>query len=628
MLKELRKIRPFYPVRSKRKKNCLSFIPNFLLLVILATFIFSVSSQVSFASGEKAVRYDLLIKNATVYDGTLKPPFKADLAISGDTIVKIGKGISEPARKTIRADGLILTPGFIDLHTHVDWTMYFLEARPALNYLYQGVTTVVTGQCGGSAWPLFEKPSTVIEMWKKSGLGPNVAPLVGHGAVRERVMGNENRQPTPEELERMKALVKEAMEEGAWGLSTGLIYQPGSFAKTEEIIELTKVIAPYGGIYHSHIRNEGDGIKEAVEELIRIAEKAGVPAHISHLKLLRRNNWGRAAEVCALIEKARSRGLRITADQYPYQFANTVPYRDFIPGEVWAANEAPPLTRQDVENIFSYLRDNELIDLFKKVTPYYPLTPEHEKYLQEIPRKRLVALVAEQLIPLSNFRGPENERERNLFYTRLSDPVEGPKIREAVRKYYQETISPEQMLIGICVEKNLEGKTLLEASRIKGQSVEETAIELELMGAKGIPLQMSESDIEYFIKKEYVATGSDGIVPYFGIDLPHVRSYSTFLYKIKKYVLAEKVITLSQAIRSQTSLPAEIMGWKDRGVIREGNKADLVLLDLKKIQLPSSVSNPHAYARGVEYQMINGQLTIENGKYSGTMAGRVLLNKR
>ncbi|MGB4705090.1 MAG: D-aminoacylase [Candidatus Saccharicenans sp.] len=599
---------------------------NFLL-IFLVIFIFSVSSPLARASTEKALKYDLLIKNATIYDGTLKPPYRGDVAISGDTIVKIGKGISEPARKIIQADGLVLTPGFIDLHTHVDWTMYFLEARPALNYLYQGVTTVLTGQCGGSAWPLFEKPSTVIEMWKKSGLGPNVAPLVGHGAVRERVMGNENREPTPEELEKMKALVKEAMEEGAWGLSTGLIYQPGSFARTEEIIELAKVIAPYGGIYHSHIRNEGDGIIGAIEELIQIAEKAGVPAHISHIKLVRRNNWGRAAEVCALIEKARARGLRITADQYPYRFANTVPYRNVIPREIWAGSEASRLNRQDVENIFSYLRDSELIALYKKVTPYYPLTPEHEKYLQEIPRKRLVSLVAELLIPLNRFQGPENERERNLFYQRLVDPAEGPKIREALRKYFQETISPEQILIGICPEKNLEGKTLVEASRIKAKSIEETAIELELMGAKCIPLQMSENDIRYFMKKEYVATGSDGIVPYYGIDLPHIRSYSTFLYKIKRYALEEKVITLSQAIRSQTSLPAEIMGWKDRGLIREGNRADLVLLDLKKIQLPSSVSSPHAYARGVEYLVINGQLTIEKGKYNGAMAGSVLLKK-
>lgn len=597
-------------------------IRNFCLAA-LSFFLFAQSALS--ASQERSFDYDILIKNGNVFDGSGRPSFKADIAIKGDRIVKIGKALPGAAARVIDAQGLFVTPGFTDLHTHVDDGMYFPENRACLNYLRQGVTTVVLGQCGLSAWPIFEKAEDIIKTWSSEGIGPNAALLVGHGTVRQIVMGMENRPPTPEELEKMKSFVKEAMEQGASGLSTGLIYRPGSFSKTDEIIELIKVVAPYGGIYHSHIRNEANKHLEAVKEAIEISEKTGVRAHIAHFKVIGRANWGKAKDALALVDEARARGLRITADQYPYRFTNGYPYRSVIPEVTWYGSESPPrLTPEDIEKILDNLRDSELIELYKKATPYIPISEHHQQFLNELSRKRLISFVAQSLANFENAQGPENLRERALFWKRLSNPEEGKEIRQQLKKYYEELISPEQIIVGICVEKNLEGKSLKEVATLKGKSVEDAAIELELMGAKCVPLQMSEADIEDIMKKDYVATGSDGTAPFYGIGLTHIRSYSTFLHKIKKYALERKAVSVAHVIRTQTSLPAEIMNWNDRGWIKEGFKADIVILNLNQIRTPTSISNPHQYSSGVNFLLINGVVTIDGGRYTGKLPGQVL----
>lgn len=592
-------------------------------LAALSFFLFAQSALS--ASQERSFDYDILIKNGNVFDGSGRPSFKADIAIKGDRIVKIGKALPGAAARVIDAQGLFVTPGFTDLHTHVDDGMYFPENRACLNYLRQGVTTVVLGQCGLSAWPIFEKAEDIIKTWSSEGIGPNAALLVGHGTVRQIVMGMENRPPTPEELEKMKSFVKEAMEQGASGLSTGLIYRPGSFSKTDEIIELVKVVAPSGGIYHSHIRNEANKHLEAVKEAIEISEKTGVRAHIAHFKVIGRANWGKAKDALALVDEARARGLRITADQYPYRFTNGYPYRSVIPEVTWYGSESPPrLTPEDIEKILDNLRDSELIELYKKATPYIPISEHHQQFLNELPRQRLISFVAQSLANFENAQGPENLRERALFWKRLSNPEEGKEIRQQLKKYYEELISPEQIIVGICVEKNLEGKSLKEVATLKGKSVEDAAIELELMGAKCVPLQMSEADIEDIMKKDYVATGSDGTAPFYGIGLTHIRSYSTFLHKIKKYALERKAVSVAHVIRTQTSLPAEIMNWNDRGWIKEGFKADIVILNLNQIRTPTSISNPHQYSSGVNFLLINGVVTIDGGRYTGKLPGQVL----
>ncbi|MGD8536867.1 MAG: amidohydrolase family protein, partial [Candidatus Aminicenantes bacterium] len=429
-------------------------------------------------------------------------------------------------------------------------------------------------------------------------------------------------------LEEMKALVQEAMEQGAYGLSTGLEYLPGRYGNTDEVIELVKVIAPYGGIYHTHMRNEGEELLEAVEEAIEISEKSGAPVHISHFKAVAKTNWGLVKEACAIIEEARERGLKVTADQYPYRFSSGYPYSSLIPRSAWLGiqeiEENDRLSSDNIEEVFDHLRDYQLLDLYKKITPYIPLSERHEQFLAELPRKDLVRLVGGSLVSTGSFRGPGNARERMLFLERMKDPDEALKIREQIKEYIGRRAGAENILVGICVEKRLEGKSLEQVAAMKGKSIEDAAIELELMGARCIPLRMCEEDIEYIMKKDYVGTGSDGTAPFFGIGLTHIRSYSTFLHKIKKYALERKTASLSHIIRSQTSLPAQIMNWEDRGWIKKGYKADIVVLDLENIKIRTSISNPHVYSEGVKYLLINGELVLSNGQWTEKLPGEVI----
>lgn len=594
------------------------------ILLSLCCLIFISSSVIA-----QSLYYDILIKNAKVFDGSLKDAFQADITIKSDMIVKVAKSIDGEAKRVIDANGLYVSPGFIDMHTHADVGTNNPEKKACLNYLKQGVTTIVVGQCGRSAWSMEEDAGTQMKRWTEEGIALNAALLIGHGQVREIVMGREDREPAPEELEKMKALVKEAMEQGAYGISTGLEYTPGYYAKTEEVIELVKVVAPYGGIYHTHIRDEGDNGKliEAIEETIEIAKQTGVPTHISHLKASGKKNWGLTRKFCAMIEEMQKNNFEITADQYPYRFGGGSPYKSFLSRSAWTGeNYSGGLQSSDIEKIFDYLRDSELVELYKK-TSDKPVDERMEQYLNELPRKRLVQTVGRNLIRLSNFQGPQNERVRSVFFERMKDPEEAEKIRKAVLDFVDENSGPENCYIFVCPDKDLEGKTLQEAAEIKGKSVADMGIELALMDAKCITTRYSDDDVEYIMKKDWIATGSDGILPTFGIGLTHPRSYATFLYKIKKYAMEKKVISINHAIRSQTSLPAEIMNFKDRGWIREGYKADIVVLDLKNIDNRASISNPHQYSTGVEYLLVNGTLLLDKGEWTGTLPGRVLKPK-
>lgn len=570
-------------------------------------------------------KYDLLIKNAMVLDGSLHPAFKADVAVRDDIIIKVAHGIKGTAGNVIDADGLYLSPGFIDLHTHADRNMTFPEHRGALNYLKQGVTSLVVGQCGGSAWNIFEKAEDQVKRWEETGIGPNAALLVGHGTVRNIVMGMENREPTELELKQMQALVTEAMEQGASGISTGLIYLPGRYAKTDELVELVKMVASYGGIYHTHIRNESENLLGAVSEAIAIARATGVNTHISHFKVMGRKNWGMVTKACELIEKARREGLVITADQYPYRFANGNPYRRIIPDSIWYDRKGPSrLTSKDINGIFDHLRDYELIELYKKTTPYIPLNANHELFLHELSRERLVAFVGQALIRAGDFRGPGNARERRAFIKRLNDPVAGKKIRKQVNNYIENLVGYNNFVVGICNEKNYEGKTIAEVAALMEKSPVETAIQLELMDARCIPMQMDEKDIEYIMQRDYVGTGSDGTVPNYGHGVAHIRAYSTFLHKMKKYALERKSVSIEHVIRSQTSLPAKIMNWPDRGRIKAGYKADIAVFDLSDLRLRTSISNPHQYSEGVKFLLINGKLVLEKGRFTGVLPGKVI----
>ncbi len=598
--------------------------------MVLFTGLWIFAGSTGYNPQKDAFEYDYVIENAKIYEGSLKDAFKADIAIKDGIIAKIGRSIKARAEKTIDANKLYVAPGFIDLHTHVDRGMYFPENRACLNYLKQGVTSVVVGQCGRSAWPIFESAAELIERWNKEGIGPNAALLVGHGQVREMVMGMENRQPTPDELEKMKYFVQEAMDQGAYGLSTGLEYLPGRYGKTGEVTELVKVIAPYGGIYHTHMRNEGARLLDAVHEAIAISKESGARAHISHFKAVRKENWGRVKDASALIEEARREGLEITADQYPFLFSSGNPYRGLIPRAVWLGMENDEgLDSADLEGVFDHLRDSQLLELYRKVTPYFPVSANHEKFLDALSRKRLVQFVGGHLVSAGDFQGPSNARERRNFINRLKDEKFADTAKNRIEQYIETSLAgPENVIVGICVERNLEGRTLNQVAAMKRKSIGETAIELELMGARCVPLRMAEEDVEYIMNKDYVATGSDGTTPFYGIGLCHIRSYTTFLHKIKKYSLQRKTVPLPHVIRSQTSLAADIMNWDDRGWIKEGYKADIVVFDLNDIQIKSTISNPHQYSEGVKFLWINGEMVLENSKYTGRLPGEVLvLNK-
>ena len=583
----------------------------------------------SYAQENGGTRYDILIRNGTVLDGSLDPGRVCDVAVRNGRIVRVAPDIQGTADRVIEAEGLTVSPGFIDLHTHVDRGMTFQEGRSCMNYLLQGVSSVVVGQCGSSGWPLFEKAEDQIRRWTEEGIGPNAALLAGHGSIRRLVMGMEERAPSPAELEAMKALVKEAMEQGACGISTGLIYRPGSFASTEEVLELVKVIEPYDGMYHSHIRNEREDLLTALREFIYITEEAGVRGHISHFKVLGRPNWGLVVQACDLVEDARRQGLKITADQYPYPFSSNYPYVRLIPGAAWTSEDDPErLEGEDIERLFGKMNDSELIELYSKVTPYFPLSERHLQFLEDLPRDRLVSYVGSALLNTGRFRGPENLRDRMWFLERMEDPESADRIRYEIRKHVERYCGPEGFIVGICPDPELEGKSLQEIAELKGKPYEDVAVDLELMGAKAVPMQMSEADIEFIMQKPYVGTGSDGTTPFYGMGLPHVRSYSTFLYKIKAYGLERNVVSIPHIIRSQTSLPAEIMGWKNRGRIKNSYKADIAVLDLNNIRVESTITRPHRYAEGVKYLLVNGKVVVDGGEYNGTLAGEVIKLKK
>ncbi len=597
----------------------------FLVAAFMLIFPQISSKEGSLSAIEAGNTYDIVIKNVQVYDGSSGKPFKGDIGIKDGKIVSTGKLPTREAGKVIEGKGLYAAPGFIDLHTHVDRGMYFKELRPCLNYLKQGVTTVVVGQCGRSAWPIFEKIEDQVNRWQGEGIGVNAALLVGHGQVRELVMGMEDREPTQEELDKMKALVREAMEGGAHGLSTGLEYLPGRYGKTDEIIELVREIVPYGGIYHTHMRNEGDHLLEAIRETIEIADKTGAPTNISHLKAVGKANWGKVTEACQLIEDAQARGLKLSADQYPFPISSNYPYRSLIPRSTWMGeDESASQLAEELTRVFDSLRDKTLIKLYNLRTPYIPISEHHQEYLDSLSRKELVRVVSSSFTGAALTSGAENSRQRAKFLKRMEDPTEAEKIRQEITQYIEEWVGADNIIVDISVETQLIGKSLKQVADMKGKSIADAAIELELQGAKVTPLQMSLQDVEYIMKKDYVSIGSDGTAPYFGMGLVHPRAYTAFPVKIRNFAMDKKVISLPHAIRSCTSLPAEVMGWKDRGYLKEGYWADVVLFNPKNFRPRANFTNAHRYSEGVEYLLVNGKVVIEKGSFTGELPGKIL----
>ncbi len=552
-------------------------------------FSFAVCSKI----GTK--KFDILIKNGKIVDGGGNPWFYGDIGITGDTITEIGDLTGKTADKTIDAKGLVVSPGFIDMHTHCDNGLGEVDSKANLNYLIQGTTTVVTGACGSGTFKVAE----IKDKWEKQGIGTNAVHLVGFGLVREEVMGLEPREPTPEELEKMKSLVRQAMKEGAWGITTGLEYIPGRYASTEEVIELTKVAGEFGGIYSSHQRYEFDRVPEATQESVRIAEEAGVRANSSHWKVCRKNNWGEMKEAVKVINDARARGIYIVADMYPYYYASGGNILPMVRNAGW-----PPFHLPDDMEPFAELREK----LRDQNLPDSERTKLREQFVDE----------------LAKALADKSKRAQIKKAVLEGEPYKPSAVALAGWDSYLVTVAKKNT--------HLIGKILSDIAKEQKKDPFDLAAELvidepDLVVQCGV---MSEDDMKYAMKQDWLMFSSDGgAMPIIKeTDKPvigHPRAFGSQVRVLQKYVREEKVLTLENAIRKMTSLPASLLQMKDRGLLVRGYKADIAIFDPETVRENGTPSDARQYSTGTEYVIVNGKISIENGEYNGALEGKLLL---
>lgn len=517
------------------------------LLFLLVLLVFSCKSS---------EKYDVLILNGTVYDGKGGEPIQTDIAVKDSMIVALGDLSGEKAIKIIDASGLAVSPGFIDMHTHIEPIM---ELNDCKSHVTQGVTTALGGPDGSSPYPL--KP--YMDSLMQKGIGMNVGYLVGHNTVRRNIMELENRAPTEEELKAMEAEIDSAMKDGAFGISTGLKYLPGAFSKVDEVIALSKVASSYGGIYTSHLREEGLGLFDAVTEAIQISEDASIPVVLTHHKAIGKPMWGKSSKTLAMVDSARAKGLNIKMDQYPYA-ASYTSISVLIPSWARAGGQDAfverinnPVLRDSIKNgiVFNILNDRGGSDL---------------------------------------------------------DRVQFGKVEWA----------PE-----------LEGKTLKYWCEENGlePSVENGAdmvIQAQLNGGAGCVFHaMAEEDVENIMQHPFTMIGSDGRLTKPGIGHPHPRGYGTFPRVLGHFVREKKILTLSEAIRKMTSIPAETLELTDRGLIQEGMKADITIFNPETVIDKATFEKPHQYSVGIEYVLVNGGLAVDNGEFKDIKSGIVIKKK-
>ena len=560
-----------YPLLSKVK------IKSFFWLVI------AVIGLIVFYNGcQPREAFDLIIKGGKVIDGCGNPWFHSDIGIKGERIAALGSLSGGEAKVVIDAGGLVVSPGFIDLHTHCDEGLGETELCANQNYLTQGVTTVVTGNCGGSPPDIEE----TIKRWKEQGLGTNAVLLVGLGTVRRQVIEEENRSPTEEELERMKLLVKEAMEAGAYGLSTGLQYIPDRYATTEEVIELVKVVAPYGGIFSIHQRDEEDYLLEAIRESINIGEATGVPVEISHLKAAGKRNWGKMLEAVRLIAEARLQGLEVYADQYPYRNASTVP----LPA------------------ILNIPKGIERLEELSERLSQPGLTPEErQQRMQELIDGLLEA-----------FREPQLREE----IKRATLEGRPDKVNWVVTWGWDNF-----MVVDAELNKEFIGKLMSDIAQQKGVSPFDLCLELIAQERDKLTISlatMAEDDLRYAMRQPWLSICSDGGVVPFGVGKPHPRNYGSFPRVLGRYVREEGVLALPEAIRKMTTLPAQVLRLKNRGMLKPGMMADITIFHPAEVRDVATFADPHQHSQGIAYVLVNGQVVIEQGRYTGKLPGKVL----
>jgi N-acyl-D-amino-acid deacylase len=510
--------------------------------------------------GAQQPEFDVIITGGTVMDGTGASRYRADVALKGDRIALVSRTpiAAARSRRTIDASGRVVAPGFIDMHAHIDPIMQLLGAETAVR---QGVTFALGGPDGGSPLPL--KP--YMDTLTARGIGINVGYLVGHNTVKQRVMGTVSRAPTPDELRRMKALIAEGMRDGAFGISTGLRYLPGNFSKIDEVIALSRVAADSGGIYTSHLREEGLGLFEGVAEAIAIARDAKIPVVLTHHKAVGAKMWGRSVQTLAMVDSARKSGLDVMVDVYPYTATSTS---------------------------------------------------------------------LNVLVPTWAFDGGDTS-----FVRRTKDPV----LRDSIRKGVIELLLTDRgggdisrvQFSNNRWQPDLNGKTLADWAKQRGltATVENGAdlvIEGVLKGgASMIYHVLDEADVQRIMKHPQAMIGSDGRLARFGDNSsPHPRAYGTFPRVLGRYARDLKLFPLETAIYKMSGQSAARLKLRDRGVLKVGNFADVVVFDPATIADKSTFEQPHQYSVGIDYVFVNGVAAVDAGKFTDSRAGRVLTRPR
>jgi N-acyl-D-amino-acid deacylase len=519
--------------------------PIFLALLIFFTS-FTVSAQ----------KYDLIIKNGRVVDGSGNPWVATDIAIKSGRIVGLGFYETKDATQIIDAKNQIVCPGFIDVHTHVEGAIQ--ELPTADNFIYDGVTSIITGNCGGSETNL----AKFFDELKQTQTSVNIGSLIGHNSVRRSVMKNVFRDPTPKEQMQMEALVEQAMKDGAVGLATGLIYIPGTYSKTPEVVGLAKVASMYGGIYASHIRDEASKVKEAIEEAINIGREAHIPVEISHFKISSKPLWGQSNVTLDLVENARLEGIDVNIDQYPYT-ASSTNMGTMLPS--WVLSDG----------------DSEV----------------HERLTNPATRKKIRGEM---------LKGLKADNRNNFNYA-------------FVARYK--------------ADSTLNGKNISEINKLLGRKTNmETEAELimdmvDKGGAQMIFHKMSEEDVVRILQYPNTMIASDAGVIQFNRNMPHPRGYGSNARVLGHYVREKKVLRLEDAIRRMTSLPAQRFNISNRGLLRAGYAADVVIFDENKITDKATFEQPHAYSEGIDFVLVNGIAVLEKGKHTGKKSGEIIYGK-
>ncbi|MEP6536564.1 MAG: D-aminoacylase [Bryobacteraceae bacterium] len=499
-------------------------------------------------------QFDIVISGGKIVDGTGGGWFYADVGVTGDRIAAIGNLSTSTAQTRIDAKGLVVSPGFIDIHSHARRGITLVPS--AENLIRQGVTMVLEGNDGDSPLPI----GAFLDKLARTPIGINFGTFAGQGSIRSSVMGLVNRPATPAELDKMRGLMKQAMLDGAFGLSTGLFYVPGNFTPPDEVIDVARVAGQYGGMHISHMRDEAANILDAVKETIRIGEVAGMPTQVSHHKIIGRANWGLSKETLKLVEEARARGVDVTVDQYPYTASSTGTAALFPQWSLEGGSKAL-VERMDAAE----------------------------------QRKQIKAVIASKIL---NDRGGGDAKN---------------------------------VVLASCpFDKTLAGKSLADLAIAKGlpptpENAADIAMDLQRKGGcSAVYHAIDEADVERIMRYPFTMIASDGGVQVFGEAAPHPRSYGTFARVLGVYVRERHVLTMEDAVRRMTSLPAGRLKLFDRGLIRPGMKADIVVFDPATVKDKSVFEKPHQYAEGVRDVLVNGKPVLAEGKMTGTLSGAVL----